>query len=399
MRKEKVYQRKKNKKPLLIRLIFLISIASLILAGFLGLKREESDLEYKIRILIPEGSGYRVVANKLFECFDTDNEKNITGYITGGEAAGFAGPLEVGVLVDKSGKILDLAVVSNKETFSYFKKVIDKQFLKQLKNKTYKDQFENGKDFDAISGATYTSAGIAEAVRIGVQKIAVEQLDLKVPLHLPPKIKFGIPEVTLIILYLIVLVGIQTRTRIKKTIRWITMLAGMFILGFWFTVPLSINKTNQFLLGYWPDWHINLYWYMLIFSVFGMILINKKKLYCNWFCPFGAVQDCMALIGGGKIKIQKKLSTIFTILQRTLVWLVLLFAFYYRTPSFLNYEIFSTFFALTGTSLMFGLMAIFMIASMFIRRPWCKILCPIEALSDLTSAIRDQIIKLKIPKI
>ncbi|MCK4888698.1 MAG: 4Fe-4S binding protein [Candidatus Aminicenantes bacterium] len=387
-----------QKKKLLSTTIFLLAFISLILSMFLGMRRENGNIEDKIQSLIPPGSKYRVVENNIFECFEAGNEKKITGYIANGEADGFAGPMEIGVLADTKGNIKDLAVLSNKETLPYYEKVIDKNFLHQIKNKTYADQFENGKDYDAVSGATYTSKGIAEAARKGVQKIAVEQLDLEVPLHVPPKIKFGIPEITLVLLYLIVLIGLQTGTRIKKAIRWITMLAGMFILGFWFTVPLSINKVNQFLLGYWPDWHINLYWYMLIFSVFGIILINKKRLYCNWFCPFGAAQDCMALIGGGKIRIPKKLSRIFIIIQRTLVWLVLLYALYYRTPSFLNYEIFSTFFALTGTSLMFGLMAIFIIASMFIKRPWCKILCPIEAISDFTSDIRDRIVNLSFHK-
>jgi len=398
MKKTKRIRDPKQKNKLLSTIIFLLVFISLLLSLYLGMRRESGNIEEKIRSLIPTGNNYRVVNNNIFECFETENGKKITGYITNGEADGFAGPLEIGVLADAKGNIKDIAVFSNKETLSYFEKVIDKNFLDQIKDKTYSDQFENGEDYDAVSGATYTSKGIAEAARRGIQKIAVEQLDLEVPIHIPPKIKFGIPEITLVLLYLIVLIGLQTGTLIKKTIRWITLISGMFILGFWFTIPLSINKVNQFLLGYWPDWHINLYWYMLIFSVFGMILINRKRLYCNWFCPFGAVQDCMALIGGGKIKIPKKLSRIFTIIQRTLLWLVLLFAFYYRTPSFMNYEIFSTSFALTGTSLMFGLMAIFIIASLFIKRPWCKILCPIEALSDVTSNIRDLIIRLKFNK-
>ena len=359
------------------------------------MKREGSALEEKIQNLVPEGSGYRPVSNKIYECFKKGDGKNITGYITGGTADGFAGPLEVGVLVDNSGTIRELEVVSNKETLSYFDKVMDKKFLNLIKDKTYSDPFKNGNDYDAVSGATWTSKGIADAAALGLRRIAVEKLHLTVPETMPPRIKFGIPEITLIFLYLSVFIGLQMKTGIRKAVRWITLISGMFILGFWFTIPLSVNKINQFLLGYWPDWHTNLYWYMLIFSVFSIILFNKKKLYCNWFCPFGAVQDCLALIGGGKVSIPKNIGNIFTVIQRTLVWLALLLALYYRTPSFFDYEIFSTFFALTGTLLMFGLMAIFVIASLFIKRPWCRILCPIEALEDLTLGIRNRIIKLK----
>ena len=385
-------QNRNLENKILYRIIILAAVISLILAGFLGMQREVGTLEGKMQELIPDGNEYRAVSNKLFECYVKGNTAEITGYITGATADGFAGPMEVAIFVDRSGTIIELKVVSNKETLSYFEKVIDKKFLLQIKDKSYSDPFDNGNDYDAVSGATWTSKGIADAAARGLRRIAVEKLHLSVPEIIPPGIKFGVPEITLILLYLSVFIGLQMRSGIRKVVRWITLISGMFILGFWFTIPLSVNKINQFLLGYWPEWHTNLYWYMLIFSVFTILFFNKKKLYCNWFCPFRATQDLLALIGGGKVRIPKKIGDIFIIVQRTLVWLVLILALYYRTPSFFNYEIFSTFFALTGTSLMFGLMAIFVIASLFIKRPWCKILCPIEALEDLTLGIRNRII-------
>lgn len=375
-------------KKKLSTLITAAAFLSLLLAGYLGLKREGSALESGIRSLVPQGSEYRAVSTRLFECYEPGEKDRVTGYITGAEADGFGGPLEVAVLVDTAGTLADIDVVSNKETLPYFEKVIRKEFLQRLEGKKFSDPFIAGDDYDAVSGATWTSVGIAEAAAEGVRLIASEQLGFDPPEKISPEIRFGLPEITLILLYLSVLTGLQFSGKIKKGIRWATLLAGMFILGFWLTVPLSINKVSQFLLGYWPDWHLHLYWYMLIFSVFGLILIRKKKYYCSWFCPFGAIQDCLAVIGGGKFRIPKKISVLLTVMQRILVWLALILALYFRTPSKFNYEIFSTVFALTGTAVLYILMAVFVIASLFIRRPWCDILCPINALSDLTLGIR-----------
>lgn len=38
--------------------------------------------------------------------------------------------------------------------------------------------------------------------------------------------------------------------------------------GFWFSVPLTLSRINLFLLGYWPDWYDNLYWYILVLGFF-----------------------------------------------------------------------------------------------------------------------------------
>ena len=331
-----------------------------------------------------------MINENIFICFQEEDESKVIGYICNQEANAYSGPLEVAVLVDTTGMVLNLVVVSQKETPSYFKKVMKEQFPKKLTGKSYSDPFIAGEDFDAISGATFTSAGIAIAVREGSRKIAVSQLNLPVIETVPPKIRFGIPEITLIVLYMMVLIGLQAKKRVKRAIRRVTMIIGLIVLGFWFSVPLSLGKINLFLLGYWPQWQTSIYWYMLIFSVFGLILINKKKWYCNWFCPFLAVQECFAFIGGGKVRIGRKMLYWFTMFQRTLTWLAILLAFYYRTPAQLDYELFSTLFNLTGSIFLFLLLALFLMASMFIKRPYCQVLCPVNALNDLMLEIRSR---------
>ena len=370
------------------RIMMVIGVITIVIAAILGLRKESDRLEHQIDSLVPVDGQYQVIDENTFLCTRGEDIGNVTGYITIETTDGYSGPLEVAVFVDTSGNVLDLEVVSHKETPTYFRKVMKMQFLRNLIGKSYSDPFVAGDDFDAISGATYTSAGIANAVRTGTQKIAASQLGLPAIEPVPVKIRFGIPEITLIVLYLLVLVGLQAKKRIKKVIRWTTMIIGLVILGFWFSVPLSLGKVNLFLLGYWPQWQTNLYWYILIFSVFGLIMINGKKWYCNWFCPFLTVQECFALIGGGKVRIPRKMQYGFAMFQRILAWLAIVLAFYYRTPSQLNFEVFGAFFNLTGSVFLFVLLALFLLASLFIKRPYCHILCPVNALNDMMLELR-----------
>ena len=149
------------------RIAILFAVITIILAAFLGSRRETARLEQHLDSLVPAGCQYRILNESTFLCFQEESESKVIGYICNQEANAYSGPLEVAVLVDTTGMVLNLVVVSQKETPSYFKKVMKEQFPKKLTGKSYSDPFIAGEDFDAISGATFTSAGIANAVREG----------------------------------------------------------------------------------------------------------------------------------------------------------------------------------------------------------------------------------------
>lgn len=55
------------------------------------------------------------------------------------------------------------------------------------------------------------------------------------------------------------------------------------------------------LAGYWPDWHTNLYWYLLVGGILFVTTVDAKNPYCSWLCPFGAFQECMAAVSKAKV--------------------------------------------------------------------------------------------------
>jgi polyferredoxin len=74
--------------------------------------------------------------------------------------------------------------------------------------------------------------------------------------------------------------------------------------------------------------------------------------------------------------------------QRFLAWAVILAALLFRNPGHFTYEVFGTFFTLTGAVLQFALLGVVLIASLFLLRPWCNFLCPIRATSDYIRMLR-----------
>ena len=92
-------------------------------------------------------------------------------------------------------------------------------------------------DIDGVSGATYTTRAIIESVREETWHVASKYLGFQIPVAEKLEIQFGIPEVTLIALYAVGFVGHQKKFKNKKQIRWVSMIAGMVILGFITTGP------------------------------------------------------------------------------------------------------------------------------------------------------------------
>ncbi len=283
--------------------------------------------------------------------------------------------------------------MQQKETTSWMVKVLGTDFIESLAGKSYMDDFQLKEDVDGVTGATYTSRAIAEAALLGSRAVADKYLGLDVPVKAAPVIQFGIPEITLVGLFVVGFIGHKKKFKYTKQARWISMLVGMIVLGFIYTRPLTLSDINKFLLGFWPAWQTNLYWYLLIGGMLLVFTVDNKNPYCEWFCPFGAAQECMGAIGGAKPRSVGRNRNFLVWVQRGLAWLAIVLALLFRNPGLTSYEVFGTLFDLNGSGFQFAILGIVLIASLFIRRPWCTYLCPIKPVTDIYRTFRKWILK------
>ena len=364
------------------RILAIISLALVITAGVLGVRREAQEVNNYLDGIIPEGHIAEALGGERFALYEGDGTSP-DSYLINESAAAYGGEMVVSVLLDTAGVIRDLKVARHRETPSFLEKTEKNALRMSLIGKSYDDRFAIGEDVDVVSGATYTSQAIISCAQVGSGKIARDQLKLKVAAPVAPGLIIGIPEIALIVLYVLALIGIYKLTRYKKTIRWITMLGGLFILGFWFSVPLTLSKFNSFLLGYFPDWHTQMYWYLLIGGFILSIVLTRKNIYCSWICPLGGLQECLGAVGGAKPRFSRRFNGIMKWVQRGVALLAVLLALYFRNPVKLNYEIFGVALSITGATYLFIMTGFFIVASVFIKRPWCNYLCPAIPLEDM----------------
>ncbi len=375
-----------GKKPLSgPRIILAVSILLAVTAWLIGYFSGGTDAESFVRDVI-EGSIRIETRGDLFIGYGVDGK--IVGYAATGQSQGYGGPLEMLVGLDTNGEVIGVKIISQRETPGFFKIILEKDFFKQYPGKNYRDPFQLNQDLDAVSGATVSAEGIAASARNAIRVIAQQGLNSPLPPEKRP-IQFGIPEITLIGLYAAGYFGHKHRSGIwKRRIRWGTLLIGMVVLGFIYTAPLTIAQVIALLSGYWPDWHNNLYWYLLIGGILFVTTLDAKNPYCSWFCPFGAFQECLAQVTQAKPYRSRRLSSFFSWLQRGLAFTAVLLGLALRKPGIAGYEPFATLFDFRGNMVEVIFLLVVSIASLMMYRPFCNYLCPLDPVYDFIAESR-----------
>ncbi len=371
------------------RILGILALIILIIAWIIGSFRNEVDLLPYLERTLPEADTFKPAGSGSYTGHGHEPEQSIMGYVTTGSAHGYGGEIKTAVAVDGNGVVLGVTIIQQSETGSFLRRVLRKHFLQSLLGKKYSEPFVLGEDLEGVTGATYTCRALSDAVRMASRKIASKNLGFT-PIPEPSaSIQFGLPEAVLIALFLMGLLARYRSVKHKKIIRWVSVVTGMIVLGFIYNKPLTLTIINKMLLGFWPQWQLHLYWYLLLAGIILIYTADNKNPYCEWFCPFGGAQECLGLIGGAKKRLPRKIHKSLRWFQRILALVAIVLALLYRNPSISSYEVFSAFFQLIGTNFQFALLGVVLVAALFLRRPWCSYLCPLRPVTDFIRLIRN----------
>lgn len=365
---------------------FLIATLLIVFAAWLmGARGGGSGAEQRALEVLP-GAQHIEAHGDLLLGYDASGA--LVGYAATGRSTGYGGPIVVLVGVDPAGQVAGMVILEEHETPGFFRRVESTGFLKQFFGAAVDAPLRLGEDLDGISGASLSAEGIAASTRHAMETISAEGLQQPRPRNAEP-IHFGFPEITLIALYITGYFGHKHRSRLwKQRIRWATLLTGMIVLGFVYTMPVTIAHFIALLSGYWPNWHQNLYWYLLMGGILFVTTAQAKNPYCSWFCPFGAFQECLAVITGARIFKPRRWQGVLTWLPRILALVAIVLGLLLRQPGTASYEPFATLFDLRGNIFNWALLLLATLASLVMYRPFCNYLCPIDPVVDFIAAGR-----------
>ena len=176
------------------------------------------------------------------------------------------------------------------------------------------------------------------------------------------------------ILFATLLAGIFVRFEATRKIRPIFLLAAVVILGFYRGGPgiiSSFQNTFLFFIGATDKWPA-------IVLFLGLIPITYffGKVFCGWICYLGAIQDFL-FIGKFRILQSERAQKNMRIIRYVIFVILLAQLTFTQNIEWSKIGPFKVLFNLFSPNITgYVLLAILLISSLFIHRPFCKMACP-----------------------
>jgi hypothetical protein len=373
--------------------LILLAVLSLVATGVYAQVSYHSDVELHLPLALPEAAEFELlrfesVENGYLYAGD-DANGNQLGYVTITEAQGYGGTMTVVVGWSLEATILAVDAPEHYEDMQpWFQRLYDQGFFDQYIGRQYSEPLELDNDIDAVTRSTISVVAVAMGVQRG-RALVAEQLGLPYPPIPKEPVSFGLVEI-LLLTGLGSVVALRLAPGLKK-LRWaryLTLLFGLVVLGFWFVIPLSLVNFAIWMVGFAPTWQSHLFLYILVFGVVGLAVVLAKNVYCFWLCPFSAMQEVMHFLGGGRVTPTSKWHRRLRNVPYFLLWLALILALLSRNPSMASFEPWQSLFSLSGTADQWLLVIVTLVAAMIVKDFWCHYLCPIRAVLDIILKIR-----------
>jgi hypothetical protein len=298
---------------------------------------------------------------------------------------GYAGPVPVLVGLDRLGTITGIRILRHNETPSYAANVEKPEFLSQFVGKKVGDPLRLHRDIDGVTRATVTAAAVVNGVRISSRAVAARTMGLVVPEE--ESAPAPVPWLPLAAFALLAAAAVASVVRKSSVLRWLSLLLGLVVLGFWQGTYLSTTTAANILLGRLPSFRDHLLWYALVVVGIGAA-VAWRNIYCARMCPFGALQECLHLLSIRRLAAGADEERESRMLRYVFLWLVVLAVFLFGRSEAANYEPFSTAFDFKGGTLRWIFLGLVLLLAGLRHRFWCRYFCPTGVWLQLLGRMR-----------
>ncbi|MEX0967104.1 MAG: 4Fe-4S binding protein [Bacteroidia bacterium] len=294
---------------------------------------------------------------------------------------GYAGLINVGVVLSKDGTLRTVHHVSSKETESY---------LQRMSNRGYYEQYqglplEKEHLVDGVSGATITSEAIAKTATALIHEAAPEPLFSFAALEDAEgfAVEAGLSlwwVAHILVILSIFIYGYQKKWRKSKRGIIILSIISVAYIGFFLNNSFTYISFLHPFIGTTVSSLTGLYaLFVLLGAIWG------KNTYCKYVCPFGNVQRLLLQMA------PKKASTKFFIPNkwvkriRGALAIVLIVGVLLGLRSWSNYELFPDLFGPDFLAMWFFVAIGVVLLSVRYPMLWCRLLCPTGSVLDFVS--------------
>lgn len=361
------------------RILAVATLCILLAAWVAGGVRSEGASLGRIKNISSEIENVRQVRPSVFE----GNRKGDSAdklYIGLAEHPSYGGTLQVAVVVNMDEVIERVALVQTTDTTTYIDRVLGDGVL---------DAFLGAPDtdlpqVDAVSGATLSSSAMIRGVEKATSYIRGTAVSRE-PVNLSTE---ELVKAALTLSLFLMAVFISSRLfRWNKIYARLALLAvSTVVLGFMYGAQFSLSSLVLLMAGLWTKGLASYTALICLVLAVLVFFVTRKNLYCAMVCPFGGLQEGLGRIT--KCSAPKKTGWM-KWTARAFALVALSAALYFRNPSDAQYEPFGMAFSFIGSTAIFALFVLIVVASLIIKRPWCTLLCPVTPVFDYLAFMRN----------
>jgi hypothetical protein len=327
-----------------------------------------------IQNIYPQAASFTQNRHGAFDVFGSNSHKIGSVLLSSSysQQFGYGGRVSSLIGVDDNLTITKITLLPNKETDYYIEAIYGDEFIGKWQGVNLADAMEF--NVDVISGATHTSKAVIAGVRHTASSVMGSGASVVTETSLWTTVK------DILFLSLLSLVMVYKKGMVKY--RTIYMFLVLVIMGLILNNALSVQLINGWLLDGFT-WRANWQSSVIFMLALAISFVGKRKFYCNYLCPMGALQELTNRYT--PFKKRELPSRMMGITAReiylTLIGGALLIGF---TPELSYLEPFMFFsFRIIGLGLIiFGFMVVLL--SLFFNKPWCSV-CPTGCLLDTIS--------------
>ncbi|MBP5470012.1 MAG: 4Fe-4S binding protein [Candidatus Riflebacteria bacterium] len=114
---------------------------------------------------------------------------------------------------------------------------------------------------------------------------------------------------------------------------------------------------------------------LVVLAIF-LPMITGRAFYCIWYCPFGSAQEVCGMITTKKYTPTGKTANILKKIRPVFLSIILLLILFGVNADIYQFEPFSAFLFKSASVVVLSLAIVFLILSIFMRRPWGNYFCP-----------------------
>jgi len=290
---------------------------------------------------------------------------------------GYAGPIDIGMVVGADGKIRSVMHVFSMETTSYLNDIKKDGFYERfqsipLDDKTY--------EVDIVSGASLTTEGIARSVSDLVSIARESPLEIYIDTNPAGfETKPVLPSTWIIDAALIVALFLIAFSRINRRSPKFSLAFGLVTIAY-----LGFYLNNSFTYATYTQPFLGIGWSYILGIYAAIVLLSAiwdTNTYCRYICPYGNVQRLLMrfIPWHGKLKISNRVLD----LIRWAITITLIAGIVSGLPDWGSFELFPDLFGLEILeSQWFWLSLAAVLVSAYYPMLWCRILCPTGAVLD-----------------